>query len=359
MTALRLRRVDLSPDPAPTADGLILRVEGDDGRVGRGEAVARVGFSPPYATLVAGGRGLAQRLVGARLSDVDAIAALSAALGEAGVASPLRFAVDSALLDLLGQAGGCSAASLLGAPAAAIERNALLGPAVGAARAGGLHLPAALADLRARGFATVKVKARGPWPEEQVRLRPLGRPGIPRPALRVDCNGSIPPELAPAMVAALGELAPEYVEEPVAGLSAAAWAELAALPGAPRLAVDESALTEPAWREHLEVGAARVAVIKPAFVGGLFVARRRAHEAWARGVEVVITSALDGAVGVAAAAQLALALAGDGRGRALAAGLNARPEAPRPGGLAADRPTIELPRRPGLGLDEVAAGGGA
>jgi L-alanine-DL-glutamate epimerase-like enolase superfamily enzyme len=352
--ALRLRRVDLSPDPDRAGDGLILRVEDDDGRVGRGEAVARVGFSPPYAALVAAGRGLAERLRGASFSSVDEVAALSAALGEAGLASPLRFAVDSALLDLLGQARGRTVAALLGEPAPAIERNAILGP--GAAT----HLPAALAALRAGGFSTVKIKARGPWPEEQVRLRGLARPGIPRPALRVDCNGSIPAEQATAALELLGALGLEYVEEPVAGLSAAAWAELAAIPGGPRLAVDESALTEAAWREHLAVGAAAVAVIKPAFVGGLFVARRRAAEARARGLRVVITSALDSAVGVAAAAHLALALAGaEGSGEPLAAGLNARPEAALPGWLAAERPQVVLPEGAGLGLAERAGGGWA
>lgn len=349
--ALRVRRVDLSPDSDRAADGLILRVEDDDGRVGRGEAVARVGFSPPYAALVAAGRGLAERLRGASFADVDGIAALSAALGDAGLASPLRFAVDGALLDLLGQARGRTVAALLGDPAPAIERNALL------RRDAGSHLPAALAALRARGFTTVKIKAGGPWPEEQVRLRGLARPGIPRPALRVDCNGSIPAERATATLQALGDLGLEYVEEPVAGLSAAAWAELAAIPGGPRLAVDESALTEAAWREHLAVGAAAVAVIKPAFVGGLFVARRRAAEARARGLEVVITSALDGAVGVAAAAHLALALAGEeAEGRALAAGLNARPEATLPGWLAAEEPRVVLPEGAGLGLEERAGG---
>jgi len=101
----------------------------------------------------------------------------------------------------------------------------------------------------------------------------------------------------------------------------------------------------------VERGSACVAVIKPAFVGGLFSALRRVREARARGLEVVITSALEGAIGTAAAAHLAFAI-----GATTAFGITARPGGPAPAWLASDRPLIDVPSAPGLGVSDPSTG---
>jgi len=388
MTArLALRSVDLLPGPG--GDGLLLRLVDERQRVGWGEAVARPGFSRPLAELESAATCLAGALTGRELSSVEGAAELSAELRATDgrpLPSPLRFAVESALLDLLGQAESVPVAKLLGEPAPHLRRNALV---YANAR------PEELAVLRERGFSTFKVKARGPWPDslrdlealvlalgasrEPGTSRDLGasrdlgtscEPGASRELgtscepeasrelgtpseepsepirLRIDCNGSIPSGDAPTLLEKLAALAPEYIEEPVAGLSATAWRDLAR-PGL-RLAVDESAIDESAWRAHLEIAAAAVVVIKPAFVGGIFAALRRAREARARGLEVVITSALEGAIGTAAAAHLAFAIK-----PSLAVGITARSDAPLPQWLRAETPTIVLPRATGLGLGAV------
>jgi L-alanine-DL-glutamate epimerase-like enolase superfamily enzyme len=355
MTAsLALRSVDRLPDPS--GDGLLLRIVDDRLRVGWGEAVARPGFSRPLAELVSASTCLPSALVGRSLRSVEDAAALSAELRATDgdpLPSPLRFAVESALLDLLGQAAEVPVAELLGEPAARLSRNALVYAGAGTER---------ITALRELGFSTFKVKARGPWPGSlrdlqalslalgQALGQALGEPGEPGESgesseplrLRIDCNGSIPAGDAAPLLAGLAALSPEYVEEPIAGLEAAAWRDLAR-PGL-RLAVDESAVDELAWRAHLEVAAAQIVVIKPAFVGGLFAALRRVREARARGLQVVITSALEGAIGTAAAAHLAFAIRPE-----LAVGITARSGAPLPPWLRAEAPTIDRPRAPGLG----------
>ncbi len=352
MTAsLALRSVDLLPDPS--GDELLLRIVDDRLRVGWGEAVARPGFSRPLAELVSASTYLPSALVGRSLRSVEDAAALSAELRATDgdpLPSPLRFAVESALLDLLGQAAEVPVAELLGEPAARLSRNALVYAGAGTER---------ITALRELGFSTFKVKARGPWPGSlrdlqalsQALGQALGESGESGESsesseplrLRIDCNGSIPAGDAAPLLAGLAALSPEYVEEPIAGLEAAAWRDLAR-PGL-RLAVDESAVDELAWRAHLEVAAAQIVVIKPAFVGGLFAALRRVREARARGLQVVITSALEGAIGTAAAAHLAFAIRPE-----LAVGITARSGAPLPPWLRAEAPTIDLPRAAGLGL---------
>ena len=347
MTAsLSLRSVDLLPDPS--GDGLLLRIVDDRLRVGWGEAVARPGFSRPLAELMSAASSLPSALQGRSLRSVEDADELSAELRAADdrpLPSPLRFAVESALLDLLGQAKEVPVAELLAEPAPRLRRNALVYAGAETER---------LTALRQLGFSTFKVKARGPWPgslrDLQAFSRALGEAGEAGEAgeseplrLRIDCNGSIPREHASTLLAGLAALSPEYVEEPIAGLEAASWRDLAR-PGL-RLAVDESAVDELSWRAHLEVAAAEIVVIKPAFVGGLFAALRRVREARARGLQVVITSALEGPIGTAAAAHLALAIR-----PSLAVGITARSGAALPEWLNPEAPTIDHPRAAGLGL---------
>ncbi len=368
--ALTIRSADLFADPE--GDGLLLRVIDDAGREGWGELVSRTGFSPPLAELRAAARGVLGELRGRDFAEVAEVEAISAGLGaglsgsgrcpcqsedkrparphlttpslprqataEATLPSPVRFAVESALLDLLGQARDVPLAALLGDPAPHLRRNALVYQDSD---------PAHLEGVRRRGFSTVKVKARGPWPASLRQLQDLRHNLGASLRLRIDCNRSIPPGDAPRLLEGLAALAPEYVEEPIPRAPAEVWRDLRR--SGLRLAVDESATDEAAWSAHLEVGAAEVAVIKPAFVGGLFAARRRVREARSRGMEVVITSALEGAVGTAAAAHLAFAIRPE-----LAVGINAYAGARLPPWLDPDAPRLERPRSQGLGVDTPA-----
>ena len=367
MSRITLRAASLRPDLL--GDGLILRLRDTKGRLGLGEAVARPGFSPPLHALQQSAKAsqLTEKILGRSFACIQEVEALSAEICATDdtnpLPSPLRFALDSALLDLLGQARGCTVATLLGEPAPQIRRNALV--QLGTDR----HT---IENLQGRGFTTIKVKAHGPWPRSLHRLEALAlilAECSPAIGLRIDCNRSIPLERAPGadarvpncprsdddpliplkraskLLQGLAKLAPEYVEEPFEHLDATALRVLQSADLA--LAIDESGVDPRAWREHLDAGVAVIAVIKPAFVGGLFAALKRVQEARARGLKVVITSALEGSIGVAAAAHLALAIR-----PTLAVGISARTGTNLPPWLAADSPIVRHAGSFGLGIGD-------
>jgi len=83
-------------------------------------------------------------------------------------------------------------------------------------------------------------------------------------------------------------------------------------------------------------------------VGGLLRARRYATLAWSVGVEVVVTSAMDGAVSRAGAAHLACTLPVEGPAHGLATGHLLESDA---GGYAVSHGLCHLPDAHGLGID--------
>jgi len=328
---LRLDALDVRAHPDDR--GLLLRARAGE-LIGEAEAVERPGFSAPAERLLLAARDLAQTLQGAEFSDLRALRGLTAEPLFTAAPAPVRFAFEVALLDLLGQHLGQPLGALLGAPA-----RALL------ARSAFVADPDQAYMAQESGYCAVKVKARGPWPGDLRRLQRI-RAAIPALALRLDANGGLPQPEAPELLRRLTELAPEYLEEPIPGRDPARWADLLARAGAPAalpLAVDESALEEPDFAAHLRARVARVLILKPAFCG-LFGALDRATRARACGLEIVVTSALDGPHGCAAAAHLAFAL-----GTARPAGITPRPGAQMPAWLDADRPRLHMPDRPGLG----------
>lgn len=338
------RIVAVEVRPHPDDAGVMVRVVDEAGAWSMGEAVARPGFSGPAEALLAGARALAPALVGQGGGAAVGLAAGDdgAAAGERGPAEAVRaalraappavrFAFETALADLDARRRGLALAAVWGARAGAwVGRSALV------------RTPAEAEVALGTGHHVLKVKAHGPWPEELERLGAI-RAAAPRCGLRIDCNGSLGGAGARALLPRLAALAPEYVEEPAHGLGVAAWAELAGL-GAP-LAVDESAVEASAFEAHLGARAAAFVILKPAFVG-LLEALARGRRALAAGRRVVVTSALEGAIGAAAAAHVALAL-----GVGEACGITLRRGAAAPGWLAAERAVIAMPTSAGLGVE--------
>ncbi len=257
-----------------------------------------------------------------------------------------RFALETALLDLVAKRRGISLHALLSGREddARAPVNAYVGAALD---------DALLDDARAalaRGITTLKVKIAGSdglFDRERSALVAL-REQLPGDwTLRLDANAAWTLPVARARLEALSVVSPAFVEQPVAvgilralGRCAVAWA------------IDES-LSDPddtsfALKEGPRAGCVAV-VIKPAMHGlvGAYELAQRASES---GLGVVITHLFDGPVALAAACELALALRDP-----LACGLDLHP------GLAAWEP-VEIPQRreaafvtasraPGLGLD--------
>ncbi len=169
--------------------------------------------------------------------------------------------------------------------------------------------PAEVAGILARfpGAATAKVKVAEPGQtlaDDVARVQAVRR-HIPK--VRVDANGGWTVEQALAALDALGDL--EYAEQPCRSV-----AELAEVRRRThvRIAADES-IRKGAWETGprydplrvVHAGAADVAVVKVAPLGGM---RRVVELADALGVPVVVSSALDTAVGIGAGLAAAAAL---------------------------------------------------
>jgi len=326
---------------------VILRLRATGGVSGHGDAVplALRGGPGLAAVLTDLERRCAPVLAGATIdlagAPADSGAAIRSLLGEcaaAGAHGPALAAVDAALLDLVGRARELPAWSLLGARGAvAVVCNGTLGG--GAADAVGSEA----AELAGRGFATLKVKAG--TGDDEGRLGAVRAAAGPEVALRVDANGSWSVAEAVAKLEALATVGLELAEQPCA--DARGLAAVRARCEVPIVA-DESVATRADADHCVELGACDAATLKLAKVGGPHVALALAAD-----LPCYLSSALDSALGVAAAVHTAQALPTRGFAAGRAHGLATAP-------LFADNvadaaafagPTIAPPDRSGLGVE--------
>lgn len=358
---LELSRLALAARP-PARPSLWLELTDEDGRTGLGEASPLPPFSPD--DIAACSRALAA--IHTRLAPIDPAAPAPLAIARAldplaatfAQAPAARFALETALFDLLGKRRGASIAELLGGPRLYHEApvNGLL---IASPDPEGLPARAwALADAGARA---IKIKLRAA--DEAGFARELEalcavRAILPLPfELRLDPNGAWSVEQARVRLAALSRVAPRYVEQPVAaghlhllGATAVPWAadESLARPELVRALLDASgSLASP------QENRCAAFVLKPAVLGGLLRAHELATLAQARGIDVVVTHLFDGPIAMAAAAELALSLPRPplASGLDLHEGLAAFPPIPIP--QLARRFWITPHGRAGLGIDHV------
>lgn len=302
---MRIASVEVIPyalsfrEPYVTARGVLrqremvlLRVRGEDGVVGLGEAV-------PLA--LRGGAGLAEV--------VRELEGWAEHQRDEGLSAPARCAVAVALMDLLGRRAAGSAA--VAGSAEAVPCNATL-------VAGTPDEVAAQAERWARdGFSTFKLKlgaeSASTRPEDGLtrtrdadveQVRAVRQAVGTEARIRVDVNEAWDLETAKRTLPELEPLGIELAEQPVAGLEA--MAELAASTSIP-LATDESVATLDEAERAAALGACAYTGIKLSKVGG-----PEAALAIADVLPAYVTSGLDGPVGIAAGAQVALSLAETG-----------------------------------------------
>lgn len=341
--------------------------DAEDGLEGLGEAAPLPGRTEPLEPCLATLERVARTLRRDGPPLAEALAWLEARIPELGTGADAhraaRSAVATALFDLAARVHGRPLAAWLvdrwrpgGTPAERVPLNAtlLLAP-----------IPETAERARRRmaeGFRCLKLKTGGDAGEERERVRAVREAVGGGVAIRLDANGAWRPDEAARRLEGLAPHGIDYVEQPLSpdppGAGSEALLRLAALrrTSPVRLAVDESAADEAGARAVLEAGAADVLVLKPATLGGPDVALRVAERAARAGVEVVVTTALDGAVGRAAALHTAAAL-GPGVspcGLATAGFLAAEvaeAEESREGG------DLRVPRGPGLGARLASDGG--
>jgi O-succinylbenzoate synthase len=207
--------------------------------------------------------------------------------------------------------------------------------------------PAAVAGVLARfpGCRTVKVKVAEPGQtlaDDVARVAEIRRQLGPAGRIRVDANGAWSLEDAERALTALGRHDLEYAEQPCAALEdlARLRTRLAAAGVEVPIAADESIRKAEDPFAVAAAGAADVAVVKVAPLGGvlrtLAVAEVLARD---HALPVVVSSALDSAVGIAAGIAAAAALpalpyaCGLGTGGLLEQDVASRPGLPHEGRL--------------------------
>lgn len=325
-------------------EGLLLRLEDEDGVVGLGEASPLPGYSPDCLEACARAlEGIAARLgplddtAGAGESLFSALAPVASALEGTPAA---RFALETALLDVLGQRQGRSLGACLsgGEAMGPVTLNGMVDGAVTPER-----WATEVRRLLGRGVRTVKIKVGVPgvaFEHELAALRSLRREVPGTFALRLDANGAWSTEEARRNLDRLAEVSPEFVEEPTRGAGLLALGECAV-----PWAADESLATRELREALLAAPGCGAVVLKPALLGGLLAARALAERAARQGRGVVVTHLFDGPVALASACELALGLGVIPR----ACGLD------RHAGLSA-WPRVDLSQRSHGG--ELRAGGG-
>jgi o-succinylbenzoate synthase len=316
LTRVRLRlRTPLATARGLTdvREGVLLALTSESALVGHGETLPLAGFSEEspsraFETL----SGLARVLIGRDIEELEALLDMVEAL--APEAPTTRAAVDVALFDLAARVQGVGVAEMLARPERPreqVEVNALVyaeQPEIAARDAS-----AAVAE----GYRTVKLKVGALALElDEARIAAV-RDAIGSEAkIRLDANGGWKERDAEQAIARFAPYRIEFLEQPVEARNLGGLARLSAESPIP-VAADEALAGGYALDEVFSRDAASIVVLKPAVLGGLRASQRIADRARRAGWEVVVTSALDSAVGLSAALQFAAALPG----QQLAAGL--------------------------------------
>lgn len=307
-------------EPFVTANGvvsarelLLLRLEARDGSVGHGEAAPfepydGVPLERALAALTGGG---GRRPPQARAAEELARMDLHARQEERPLAEPRRDALP------------VNMTLAAGPPDEVAER----------ARAG----------LR-EGYACFKLKVG--LPDDAERVAAVRAAVGPWPALRVDANGAWSVDEAVRAIRAIEEHDLELVEQPCRTLR-----ELAAVRQrvSTPIAADESVASLRELRRAVELEACDVVNVKVAGSGGFNPARELVRESRAAGLDVFLSSTLDGPWGIAAALQLAAS-----EEVTLACGLATLDLFDSELARAVPRPhagTLKVPGGPGLGVD--------
>ncbi|MCW2309050.1 o-succinylbenzoate synthase [Rhodobium gokarnense] len=321
--------------------GQLLAVTGEDGITGWGDCAplpssGTDGHARAFEALADAARILKGREAAELLADGS----------ELSPVPEVRWAIETALFDLEARREGVPLTRHLrsGAPSS-VAINAALGPLDDGC--------AARAEAAAKtGFAVAKIKVGiGTVENELAGLRKVIKAAEGRLAFRLDANRAWCVADARRFLTAIADWPIDGVEEPLAEPTPDALATLQADLPFP-LAADES-LPVLGPDALLEAGAVRRFVVKPARLGGIRATLALAEKARAAGIELVLTSVVDSAVGVTAAAHLAASLAENAVHGLGTLGWLTRDVAEGPA-IANGR--LVLPAGAGLGLDVVACG---
>lgn len=271
--------------------GLLVRLDTEQGPVGWSDAAPLPGFSPETLDdVVEYARAAGPGWTGTDIpeSGDDFSQSVSALSTTDECPASLKFAAESAVVELLAATRRTSIAAVIGTPRSTVSLNALITDPGNEGRA-------QAARLRERGYRAVKVKVgRKPVEEEVEWLRAIREALGDRIALRADANRAWSLTQAVAFAEAAQNLEIEYVEEPLR--DPARLSKLAARSDLP-VALDETTREVGPSVLRGEVPVVAV-VLKPTLLGGLRATRRWSHEARANDVTPVISGAYESGIGL-------------------------------------------------------------
>ena len=309
--------------------GYLVRIDDGEGHSGWGDAACFPGLGSNDAAVGARLANAMDHFKGTRFVSLQSIEDW---LDQTPYEPEARAALELALLDLLGRRTDRRIAELLGGGRSARAATHVL--------IGSLDV-----DLAATGASAFKLKIGRNLEDDVNRVRELRRRAGDTATLRLDAGGGYSYEDAARAIELLAPLRVDFIEDPVRPENLEDMARLSELGASHgiRIAADENVTDEASIDAIADARCAGVVILKPMFVGGLLVTRRLAQRAAARGIEAVVTHALESAIGRTGTMHLAATLPGThGLAWSPAEDLALAPE-PR-GSF------IELPRSAGLGI---------
>ena len=270
--------------------GLLVRLETEQGAVGWGEAAPLPGFSEEtLSEVIDAARRRAPRWIGAEIPDgeKDLPRSFLALPMRSACSASLRFAIESAVLELLAATRNTSVPDVLGTARSTVALNALLTSLDDG--------PEQAARFREQGYRAVKVKVgRADMGEEINALQAIRRDLGDAIALRADANRAWSLDEAEAFAEATRDLQLAYVEEPLTDPTQIS--ELTSQTDLP-VALDETTReVEPSiLRESPSVAAV---VLKPTLLGGIQTTQTWSRIALEHGATPVISASYESGIGM-------------------------------------------------------------
>ncbi len=281
--------------------GVIVRIGDEGGYHGYGEAAPFPGLHAESVQIVLQQlHGIRPELLGQRFpQNVERLeGGFEGWLAPYALCPSLRFAVETAVLNLLANRQGCSLAGLL-APSYCkqLPINGLL--------VAGNTLKSQARELNASGYRAVKLKVGRQGVSDDIEtVRAVRRLLNPDCSLRLDPNRRWDFETALTFGQAVADCDIEYIEEPLAAPER--MPDFFDATGIP-LALDESLIEQPASDTTVFPGV-QALVLKPSVLGGLEPTMFFLRLAKQAKIKTVISSVFDSGIGLAALANAAAAL---------------------------------------------------
>jgi len=286
-------------------EGFVIEIRDRQNRIGLGEAAPLVGFRmESLAETEEVLQGFQRSLINTEIKSLKDIENLLKTYDRTPAA---KHGIELALLNLLAQSQELTLAQLLANSCNGKVRSQVPVNAVMGAIAPDLAATKAQAYIE-QGYRCLKIKAgtqdfKSDWQRVAAVRSHVGNDI----QIRIDANQGWSVAEAIANLKRLEFLHIEYVEQPVAAADLAGMAEVRRSQSIP-IAADESVNNLAQLQRVIQTQAADIIILKPMALGGILTAHHAALIALQSGLDVVVTTTIDGAIARQAAFDLAAAL---------------------------------------------------